>query len=78
MARNYILGGQAGTQLQAGKPYFKRIVRINGAGDVDRNVAATTHPGSVGYTVQRMEKSHSTQNQKTGTQETQALAANFL
>tara|TARA_A200000113_G_scaffold179684_1_gene165351 strand:+ start:3419 stop:4198 length:780 start_codon:yes stop_codon:yes gene_type:complete len=51
MARNYILGGQAGTQLQAGKPYFKRIVRINGAGDVDRNVAATTHPGSVGYTV---------------------------
>ena len=52
MARNYILGGSAGTQLQAGKPYFKRIVRINGAGDVDRNVAdATKHPGSVGYTI---------------------------
>ena len=30
MARNYILGGMAGTQLQAGKPYFKRVVRING------------------------------------------------
>lgn len=30
MARNYILGGMAGTQLQAGKPYFKRITRING------------------------------------------------
>ena len=30
MARNYILGGMAATQLQAGKPYFKRITRING------------------------------------------------
>ena len=32
MARNYILGGMAGTQLQAGKPFFKRIVRIDGRG----------------------------------------------
>ena len=31
MARNYILGGMAATQLQAGKPYFKRITRISGA-----------------------------------------------
>lgn len=30
MARNYILGGMAATQLQAGKPYFKRVVRTNG------------------------------------------------
>ena len=51
MARNYILGGQAGTQLQAGKPYFKRIVRIDGTGGVDRNAADAKHPGSVGYTV---------------------------
>jgi hypothetical protein len=27
MARNYILGGMGATQLQAGKPYFKRITR---------------------------------------------------
>ena len=32
MARNYILGGMAATQLQAGKPFFKRIVRIDGRG----------------------------------------------
>ena len=32
MARNYILGGMAATQLQAGKPYFKRIIRVNGTG----------------------------------------------
>ena len=51
MARNYILGGQAGTQLQAGKPYFKRIVRIDGTGGVDRNAVNAKHPGSVGYTV---------------------------
>ena len=51
MARNYILGGMAGTQLQAGKPYFKRIVRIKGSGSADRNVVNTTlHPGSEGYT----------------------------
>ena len=31
MARNYILGGMGATQLQAGKPYFKRIIRINGS-----------------------------------------------
>lgn len=51
MARNYILGGMAGTQLQAGKPYFKRIVRINGSGAVDRTVVnALLHPGSEGFT----------------------------
>lgn len=51
MARNYILGGMAGTQLQAGKPYFKRIVRIKGSGSADRNAVNTTlHPGSEGYT----------------------------
>mgnify|MGYP003134416104 CR=1 FL=1 len=32
MARNYILGGSAATQLQAGKPFFKRIVRLSGDG----------------------------------------------
>ena len=36
MARNYILGGMAGTQLQAGKPYFKRVVRIGGDGGATR------------------------------------------
>jgi len=36
MARNYILGGMGATQLQAGKPYFKRIIRINGSkGGID-------------------------------------------
>ena len=51
MARNYILGGSAGTQLQAGKPYFKRIVRIDGSGGVNRNaVSNAKHPDSVGFT----------------------------
>lgn len=51
MARNYILGGMAGTQLQAGKPYFKRIVRIDGSGNIDRTVPhAAHHPGSEGFT----------------------------
>jgi len=51
MARNYILGGMAGTQLQAGKPYFKRIVRVGGQGGINRNtVDNTKHPDSVGYT----------------------------
>jgi len=51
MARNYILGGQAGTQLQAGKPFFKRIARIDGTGGVNRNVVNTLkHPDSVGFT----------------------------
>ena len=30
MARSFIAGGQAGTQLQAGKPFFKRVVRLGG------------------------------------------------
>lgn len=30
MARSFIAGGQAATQLQAGKPFFKRVVRIGG------------------------------------------------
>lgn len=51
MARNYILGGMAGTQLQAGKPYFKRIIRIDGAGTVDRTAEDDAkHPGSEGFT----------------------------
>ena len=51
MARNYILGGMAATQLQAGKPYFKRIVLIDGSSGVDRNaVNAAKHPGSAGLT----------------------------
>lgn len=37
MARNYILGGMAGTQLQAGKPYFKRIVRVGGTQGLNRD-----------------------------------------
>ena len=36
MARNYILGGMGATQLQAGKPYFKRITRINGTANQTR------------------------------------------
>ena len=32
MARSFILGGVAGTNLATGKPYIKRIVRTNGAG----------------------------------------------
>mgnify|MGYP003626573749 CR=1 FL=1 len=32
MARNYILGGMAATQLQAGRPFFKRVVRIGADG----------------------------------------------
>lgn len=51
MARNYILGGQAGTQLQAGKPFFKRIVRFDGTGGVNRNaINNAKHPDSVGFT----------------------------
>lgn len=51
MARNYILGGMAGTQLQAGKPYFKRIVRIDSNSGLNRHVASSTkHPDSEGYT----------------------------
>ena len=50
MARNYILGGMGATQLQAGKPYFKRIVRIDGSGGEDRNTAGAKHPGSEGFT----------------------------
>lgn len=30
MARSFIAGGQAATQLQAGKPFLKRVVRIGG------------------------------------------------
>lgn len=30
MARTFIAGGMAATQLQAGKPFFKRITRIGG------------------------------------------------
>ena len=50
MARNYILGGMAATQLQAGKPFFKRIVRKNGTGlvnpgaDPGNGVGQIDHP----------------------------------
>lgn len=30
MARTFIAGGHAATQLQAGKPFFKRVVRLGG------------------------------------------------
>ena len=49
MARNYILGGMAATQLQAGKPYFKRIIRIGGNGAIDRTFQEGT-PGRDGLT----------------------------
>jgi len=42
MARNYILGGMGATQLQAGKPYFKRIVRFGGTANLDRSFLANT------------------------------------
>jgi hypothetical protein len=42
MARNYILGGMGATQLQAGKPYFKRIVRLGGTAGLDRSFQANT------------------------------------
>lgn len=42
MARNYILGGMGATQLQAGKPYFKRIVRLGGTAGLDRSFLANT------------------------------------
>lgn len=41
MARNYILGGMAGTQLQAGKPYFKRIHRKSSLVDAARTDGLT-------------------------------------
>lgn len=44
MARNYILGGMAATQLQAGKPYFKRITRINGTGYIDPEAPNAVDP----------------------------------
>jgi hypothetical protein len=57
MARNYILGGMAATQLQAGKPFFKRVVRINGSlggtdgsGGADRSLASPEEPGRDGLT----------------------------
>lgn len=57
MARNYILGGMAATQLQAGKPFFKRVVRINGSlggttgsGGIDRSLTTPEEPGRDGLT----------------------------
>jgi len=44
MARNYILGGMAATQLQAGKPYFKRVIRIDGRGQTDQQNADNRVP----------------------------------
>ena len=50
MARNYILGGMGATQLQAGKPYFKRITRINGTAGQARadGLTCTIVPKGVG------------------------------
>ncbi len=45
MARNYILGGMAATQLQAGKPYFKRIHRKNGTGYIDPTLPQVMEQG---------------------------------
>ena len=57
MARNYILGGMAATQLQAGKPFFKRVVRINGnvggtdgVGGIPRALTDPEGPGTDGLT----------------------------
>ena len=57
MARNYILGGMAATQLQAGKPFFKRVVRINGnvggtdgTGGISRALTDPEAPGTDGLT----------------------------
>ena len=50
MARNYILGGMGATQLQAGKPYFKRITRVNGTAAQTRadGLTCTIVPKGVG------------------------------
>jgi hypothetical protein len=42
MARNYILGGMAATQLQAGKPFFKRVVRIGADGTAGESLDELT------------------------------------
>ena len=49
MARNYILGGMGATQLQAGKPYFKRILRKGGVKHVDATLAAGTGVGQLDH-----------------------------
>ena len=49
MARNYILGGMAATQLQAGKPFFKRITRTNGTGRIDNNLVAGDAEGQIDH-----------------------------
>ena len=49
MARNYILGGMAATQLQAGKPFFKRITRINGTGYIDPTKQPAQDPAAPGF-----------------------------
>lgn len=49
MARNYILGGMGATQLQAGKPYFKRIIRINGTSYVNGALDAGTADGQLDH-----------------------------
>ena len=52
MARNYILGGMGATQLQAGKPYFKRITRIGGQGQIAENVQDRADERTDGLTCQ--------------------------
>lgn len=49
MARNYILGGMAATQLQAGKPFFKRIVRKSGTARLDETLQAGEAEGQLDH-----------------------------
>lgn len=49
MARNYILGGMGATQLQAGKPYFKRIIRTNGTSHIDDTLGAGDGAGQLDH-----------------------------
>ena len=49
MARNYILGGMAGTQLQAGKPFFKRITRTNGTARINNTLPEGDAEGQIDH-----------------------------
>lgn len=51
MARSYVLGGVSATGLATGKPYFKRIVRLDGkTAASDRSLASPESPGRDGLT----------------------------
>ena len=45
MARSFIQGGVSATGLATGRPYFRRIVRIGGTGDPNRQVAGPNNGG---------------------------------